>query len=57
MLSDLAASLVFLTLGLHRFSGPWVVASGVVMAGFMPSGLLAYVVHRRGRLAGRDPAA
>ena len=46
MLSDLAAALVFLALGLHRFSGRWVVASGVVMAGFTSLGLLEYVVHR-----------
>jgi sterol desaturase/sphingolipid hydroxylase (fatty acid hydroxylase superfamily) len=46
MLSDLAAALVFLALGLNRFSGPWVVAGAVVIAGFMSSGLLEYVVHR-----------
>ena len=40
MLSDLAAALAFLALGLHRFSGPWVVAGGVVIAGFMSLGLL-----------------
>jgi uncharacterized membrane protein len=28
MLSDLAATLAFLALGLNRFSGPWVVAGG-----------------------------
>jgi hypothetical protein len=41
MLSDLAAGLAFLALGLNRFSGPWVVAGGVVIAGFMSSGLLS----------------
>src|SRR5579864_5100610 len=46
MFSDLAAALGFLALGLRRFSGPWVVASGVVIAGFMSVGLLEYVVHR-----------
>ena len=46
MLSDLAATLVFLALGLHRFSGPWVAAGGVVIAGFMSAGLLEYVLHR-----------
>jgi sterol desaturase/sphingolipid hydroxylase (fatty acid hydroxylase superfamily) len=46
MLSDLAAALAFLALGLNRFSGPWVVAGGVVIAGFMSSGLLEYVLHR-----------
>ena len=46
MLSDLAAALTFLALGLNRFSGPWVVAGGVVIAGFMSSGLLEYVLHR-----------
>ena len=39
MLSDLAAALVFLALGLNRFSGPWVVAGGVGIAGFMSAGL------------------
>ena len=46
MLNDLAAALAFLALGLHRFSGPWVVAGGVVIAGFMTAGLLEYVLHR-----------
>jgi hypothetical protein len=46
MLSDLAAALAFLALGLHRFSGPWVLAGGVVLVGFLPCGLLEYVVHR-----------
>ena len=46
MLSDLAVALAFLALGLNRFSGPWVVAGGVVIAGFMSSGLLEYVLHR-----------
>ena len=48
ILSDLAAALAFLALGLNRFSGPWVVAGGVVIAGFMSSGLLEYVLHRCG---------
>lgn len=46
MLSDLAAALAFLALGLNRFSGPWLVAVGAVIAGFMSSGLLEYVWHR-----------
>jgi sterol desaturase/sphingolipid hydroxylase (fatty acid hydroxylase superfamily) len=46
MLSDLAAALIFLALGLHRFSGPWVVAGGVAIMGFLFSGLLEYIVHR-----------
>src|ERR1700730_2087471 len=46
MFSDLAAALAFLALGLNRFSGPRGVAGGVVIAGFMSSGLLEYVVHR-----------
>jgi hypothetical protein len=46
MLSDLAAALAFLVLGLNRFSGPWVVAGGVAIVGFMSCGLLEYVVHR-----------
>ena len=46
MLSDLAAALAFLALGLHRFSGPVVVAGGVVLVGFLSAGLLEYVVHR-----------
>ena len=46
MLSDLAAALAFLALGLNRFAGPFVVASGVVIAGFMSWGLLEYVLHR-----------
>ena len=46
MLSDLVAALGFLALGLNRFSGSWVVAGAVVIAGFLSSGLLEYVVHR-----------
>jgi hypothetical protein len=46
MLGDLAAALAFLALGLKRFAGPSVVASGVVIAGFMSWGLLEYVLHR-----------
>ena len=46
MLSDLAAALAFLALGLHLFSGSWVLAGGVVVVGFMSCGLLEYVVHR-----------
>jgi hypothetical protein len=46
MLSDLAAALAFLALGLHRFSGPWLVAGGVAIVGLMSYGLLEYVVHR-----------
>ena len=46
MLSDLAAALAFLAFGLNRFSGPWVVAGGGVIVGFMSCGLLEYVVHR-----------
>ena len=46
MFSDLAAALAFLGLGLNLFSGPWLVAGGVVIAGFMSSGLIEYVVHR-----------
>jgi len=46
MFSDLAAALVFLVLGLHRFSGHIVVASGVAIVGFISWGLLEYVVHR-----------
>jgi hypothetical protein len=38
MLSDLAAALAFLALGLNRFSGPWVVAGGVAIVGFMSLG-------------------
>ena len=46
MLSDLAAALIFLALGLNRFSGPWVLAGAVVIVGFMSVGLLEYVLHR-----------
>ena len=46
MLSDLAAALAFLVLGLNRFSGPSVVAGGAVITGFMFWGLLEYVLHR-----------
>jgi sterol desaturase/sphingolipid hydroxylase (fatty acid hydroxylase superfamily) len=46
MLSDLAAALAFLALGLYRFSGFWVVAGVVVIAGFTSFGLLEYVLHR-----------
>ena len=48
MLSELAAALAFLALGLNRFSGAWVVggSGGVVIVGFMSSGLLEYVLHR-----------
>src|SRR2546425_11850437 len=46
MLSDLAAALAFLAFGLNRFSGPWVVAGGGVVAGFMSSRLLEYDLPR-----------
>jgi sterol desaturase/sphingolipid hydroxylase (fatty acid hydroxylase superfamily) len=46
MLSDLAAALAFLALGLHRFSGPWVMAGGGALVGFLSCGLLEYLVHR-----------
>ncbi len=46
MLIDLAAAVAFLALGFNRFSGSWVVAGGVVGAGFMCLGLLEYVFHR-----------
>src|SRR6516225_10381116 len=46
MLSDLVAARGFLARGLNRFSGSWVVAGAVVIAGFLSSGLLEYVVHR-----------
>jgi sterol desaturase/sphingolipid hydroxylase (fatty acid hydroxylase superfamily) len=46
MLSDLIAALAFLALGLHRFSGPWVLAGGGVLVGFLSCGLLEYLVHR-----------
>ena len=46
MLSDFAAALVFLALGLHRFSGFPVVAGFVVIVGFVSYGWLEYVVHR-----------
>jgi sterol desaturase/sphingolipid hydroxylase (fatty acid hydroxylase superfamily) len=46
LLSDLAAMLAFLALGLRRFSGPWVVGGGVVILGFTFCGLLEYAVHR-----------
>ena len=38
--SDLAAALAFLTIGLNRFSGPWVVAGGVAVVRFISCGLL-----------------
>ena len=46
MFSDVAAALAFLVLGLNRSSGPWLVAGGVVLVGFMTCGLLEYVLHR-----------
>src|ERR1022692_2820553 len=46
MLCDLAAALAFLALGVSRFSGPFVVAGGVVVVGFMSSGLFEYILHR-----------
>ena len=46
MLSDLAAAPAFLALGLYRFSGPWVVAGGAAIVGFMSWGLLEDAVHR-----------
>jgi hypothetical protein len=52
MLSDLAAALGFLALGLNWFSGPVVVAGGVVIVGFMSSGLLEYVLLVFGLYAG-----
>jgi len=46
MLCDLAAAMAFWAVGLHRFSGPRIVAGGVVIVGFVSSGLLEYVLHR-----------
>jgi sterol desaturase/sphingolipid hydroxylase (fatty acid hydroxylase superfamily) len=46
MLCDLAAALAFLALGVHRFSGPFVVAAAMVIVGFITSGLLEYILHR-----------
>ena len=46
MLSDLVAALGFLALGLNWFSGSWVVAASLVIAGFLSLGLLEYIVHR-----------
>jgi hypothetical protein len=44
----LAAALVFLALGLNRFSGRWVIAGCVIILGFASYGLLEYIVHRYG---------
>jgi 4-hydroxysphinganine ceramide fatty acyl 2-hydroxylase len=46
MCGDLAAALALLALGIHRFSGPWIVAGGAVLAGFLSCSLLEYGVHR-----------
>jgi sterol desaturase/sphingolipid hydroxylase (fatty acid hydroxylase superfamily) len=46
MISDMAAALAFLALALNRFSGPWTVAGGVAILGFISWGLLEYVMHR-----------
>lgn len=46
MVSDLAAALAFLLLGLHRFVGSQTAALGVVLFGFLCFGLLEYAVHR-----------
>ena len=46
MLCDLAAALAFLALGVNRSSGPFVVAGGVVIVGFISSGLFEYILHR-----------
>jgi 4-hydroxysphinganine ceramide fatty acyl 2-hydroxylase len=43
---DLTATLAFLVLGLRRFTGAWIMAAAVVIAGFLSVGLLEYVVHR-----------
>lgn len=46
MLCDLVAALAFLGIAIHRFSEPVLVAGGVVVLGFLSSGLLEYVLHR-----------
>ena len=46
MVGDLIATLAFLVLGLHRFSGSWIVAAAVVIPAFMSVGWLEYVTHR-----------
>ena len=46
IVSDLAAALAFLILGLHRFFGSRAVALGIVLFGFVSCGLLEYAVHR-----------
>jgi hypothetical protein len=58
MLCDLAAALAFLVLGVTRFSGPFVVAGGLIIVGIMSFGIhgvggtvsfIQYdlIVHRR----------
>src|SRR6476660_1904362 len=46
MLTDLAAALAFLALGLYRLSGRWVVAAVIVIVGFIAYGFLEYIFHR-----------
>jgi cytochrome b subunit of formate dehydrogenase len=46
MLCDLAAALAFLVLGVTRFSGPFVVAGGLIIVGIMSWGLIEYILHR-----------
>jgi len=54
ILCDLAAALAFLVLGVTRFSGPFVVAGGLITVGIMSWGLIEYILHRwvlHGRLS------
>jgi 4-hydroxysphinganine ceramide fatty acyl 2-hydroxylase len=46
MCGDLTAALALLALGLHRFSGPWTVATGAVFVGALSCSFLEYAVHR-----------
>ena len=46
LLSDIAAALAFLALGVHEFSGSRLVAGMAVVAGFVAFGPLEYAVHR-----------
>jgi sterol desaturase/sphingolipid hydroxylase (fatty acid hydroxylase superfamily) len=46
LLSDIAAALAFLFLGLHEFSGSALAGGVIVIAGFITFGPLEYAVHR-----------
>ena len=54
LIGDVIGALVFLIVGLDRFSGPWTVSFATIAVGFLCWGFLEYALHRwvlHGRLS------